>query len=126
MTLTLREVHLVQTPRELALLDLLREVGVPKSLGELDAAIVTARLCRPQQRRRGGFRSLGEGVRDRIGLRHVKVDRPIILVRLRMLHVKAATVDVRATTGAGVDARCPVAARVRVRVMHPVVVRRFS
>lgn len=47
LTLTLREVHLVQTPRELALLDLLREVGVPESLGELDAAIVAARLCRP-------------------------------------------------------------------------------
>lgn len=47
LTLTLREVHLVQTPRELALFDLLREVGVSESLGELDAAIVAARLCRP-------------------------------------------------------------------------------
>lgn len=47
LTLTLREVHLVQTPRELALLNLLREVSVPETLGELDAAIVAARLCRP-------------------------------------------------------------------------------
>lgn len=47
LTLTLREVHLVKTSRELALLDLLREVGVPEFLGELDTAIVAARLRRP-------------------------------------------------------------------------------
>lgn len=47
LTLILREVHLVQTPRELALLDLLREIGVTEPLGEFDAAIVAARLGCP-------------------------------------------------------------------------------
>lgn len=47
---------------------------------------------------------------------------------MRLLHVAeaAAAATVRATPDAGVHARCAVAARVRVRVMHPVVVRRFS
>jgi len=47
LTLILRKVHLVQTSRELALLDLLREVGVSESFGELDTAVVAARLRRP-------------------------------------------------------------------------------
>lgn len=89
LAVTLRKVHLVQAPGEFALLDLLQEVGVAEPLGELDAAVAARRRRRlgdaSQQRRRGRLRSLGEGVRDRVGLRHVKVDRPIVLVELLLM-----------------------------------------
>lgn len=42
----LREVHLTETPGELALLDLLREVTVAEPLGEFDAAVVARGLGR--------------------------------------------------------------------------------
>lgn len=123
--MALRKMHLIETSGELSLLDFLRKVGVAEPLGELDAAVTARGFSRSQQRRGDGFRSFGEGIRDRVGLRHIKVNRPVVLVELlRLLHVEAATVG--GAAGAGVHARCAVAARVRARVMHPVVVRRFS
>lgn len=117
LPLPLHELHLAEAPRELALLDLLREVTVGQSLGELDATIATWWFARPHQRRRP--RPLGERIRYSIGLRYVKVNRPVVFMEIR-LH--EATVC-RITT---VHARCSVAVRVRARVVDTVVVRRVS
>lgn len=108
--------HLAEASRELSLLDLLREVAVAEPLGELDAT-VAPRFSWPEQRRRP--RSFRERVRDGIGLRYVKVNRPIVFMEMG-LH--------EATVGriAAVHARCAVAVRVRARVVDAVVVRRVS
>lgn len=118
LALALDEVDLAQAPRELALLDLLREVRVAEPLGELDATVAAARrFARPEQRRRPG--SPRERVRDSVGLRYVKVNRPVVLMEM-MLHEPA----VRRI--AAVHARRSVAVRVRAGVMDAVVVRRVS
>lgn len=114
--LALDEVHLAEAPRELALLDLLREVRVAEPLGEFDAAVAPRRFARAEQRRR--LRPPGERIRDSVRLGYVKVNRPIVFMEVVL---NETTVGV-----AAVHARCAVAVRVRARVVDAVVVRRFS
>lgn len=116
MPLALDEVHLAEASRELALLNLLREVAVAEPLGKLDAT-VAPRFARSQQRRRP--RPFRERVRDSIGLCYVKVNRPVVFMEMR-LHEPAVRRVV------AVHARCSVAVRVRARVVDTVVVRRVS
>lgn len=119
LPLVLDEMHLVQTPRELAPLHLLREIVVGEPLGEFHATVAVARLFPgPRQRRRS--RPLGERIRDGIRLGYVKVNRPIVFMEMRLLGEAAVR---RVTT---VHTRCPVAVRVRARVVYPVLVRRVS
>lgn len=116
LSLALDKVHLAEASRELALLDLLREVAVAEPLGKLDAT-VAPRFAWPQQRR--WPRSLGERVRDSIGLCYVKVNRPIVFMEMRLHEPAVRRIAV-------VHARCSVAISVRARVVDTVVVRRVS
>ena len=118
LALALDEVHLAQAPRELALLDLLREVGVAELLGELDATVAPRRLFTgPEEGRRPG--PPRERVRDSVGLGYVKVNRPVVLMKVMLREAPVGWVP-------AVHARRPVAVRVRARVVDTVVVRRFS
>ena len=116
LPLALDEVHLAEASRELALLNLLREVAVAEPLGKLDAT-VAPRFARPQQRRRP--RPFRERVRDSVGLRYVKVNRPVVFMEMRLYEPAVRRV-------VAVHARCSVAVRVRARVVDTVVVRRVS